>query len=106
MAESTLSEAVPPADICARDSNQAPARALANFCPAPSERLRTSVRTTVRSRISPGIWEELKMEVTPFCLAIWETMGFQVTTAEALVSPKKAVAISESLVLILRTRLI
>ncbi len=42
------------------------------------------MRTTVRSRISPGICEELKSEVTPFCLSrIWDTMGFQVTTADA-----------------------
>ena len=106
MAARTLSPAGPLADISASISYQAPASALANFCPAPSGRSSTSVRTTVRSRISPGICDELKSEVMPFCLTICDTIGFQVTTAEALVSLMKAVAMSESEVLISRTFLI
>ena len=42
----------------------------------------------------------------PFCLTICDTIGFQVTVAEALVSLKNAVAMSESEVLISRTCLI
>src|SRR6266852_2766564 len=102
----TLSAAGPVPDICAIISYQAPASALAKRCPEPSGRFRMSVRTTVRSRISPGICDELKREVIPFCFRICETRGFQVTTAEELASLRKAVAISESEILIKRTCLI
>ena len=88
MAASTLSAAGPLADIIASISYQAPESALANFCPAPSGRCSTSVRTTIRSRISPGICEELNSDVMPFCLRISETIGFHVTTALAGVARK------------------
>jgi hypothetical protein len=42
----------------------------------------------------------------PFCLEICDTIGFQVTVAEALESLRNAVAMSESEVLIRRTFLI
>ena len=90
----------PVPDICASVSYQAPASALANFCPAPSGRFSTSVRTTVRSRISPGICDELKSDVTPFCFGDLRHHGLPGDDREAPVSPMNAVAISESQVLI------
>src|ERR1017187_3713314 len=92
------------ADIMPRISYHAPDRAFANFC--PSGLASTSVRTTVRSRISPGICDELNSDAMPFCLAICDTIGFQVTVAEALESLRNAVAMSESDVLMSRTFLI
>src|ERR1700730_13711915 len=106
MAASTLSAEGACADISPIVSYQAPARALANFCPDPSGRSSTSLRTTVRSRISPGICDELKSDVTDFCCASCESMGFQVTTAETLESLMNADWMSESEVLIMRTCLI
>src|SRR3981189_2088907 len=89
MAVRTLSE-----PIWDMTSYQAPVTAFANFW--PSGRLRTSVRTTRRSRISPGIFDESKIEVAPLVFRIWETSGFHVTTASCDVLVMKAVDISES----------
>src|ERR1700744_5602526 len=65
---------------CAIVSYHAPVMALANFAPEPSGLLSTSLRTTSRSRISPGILEESKSGLTPeSCERISETRGFHVT---------------------------
>src|SRR5579871_5724890 len=92
MPVSVLSAAGPV--ICDITSYQAPVIALANF--SPSGFFKMSVRTTRRSKISPGIWDELKTIFASFALAICDTIGFHVTTTclEGLV--RNADAISES----------
>ena len=104
MADSTLSPSGPAWTSGAVSSYQAPAIALAKRCPDPSGRFSTSVRTTIRSRISPGIFDESKILVIPLPLRICETSGFQVTTTSWLVSLKNAPAISESEVFTYFTR--
>ena len=64
------------------------------------------MRTTIRSRISPGIFDESKIFVIPLPLRICETSGFQVTTTSWLVSLKNAPAMSESEVFTYFTRFI
>src|SRR5258708_36881913 len=89
-----------PAASCCTVSYQAPLMALANFCPEPSGRLSTSLRTTSRSRISPGIFEESKMEGMLLSARICETRGFQVNTAgfEAVLREAGAIAGVEGLI--------
>src|SRR5450759_921105 len=99
MVANTLSAAGPGVDISFSTSYQAPVIAFANFWPEPSSRLRTSLRTTSRSRISPGIWDELNNTLTSLALRICETSGFQVTTTGLLGLVRNADAISESEVL-------
>ncbi|MNC74955.1 hypothetical protein D3C75_1264040 [compost metagenome] len=55
--------------------------------------------TTIMSRISPGIWLELKTSVTPGVALMSASIGFQVVTAWTL-SVLKAAEMSASDVLI------
>ena len=72
-------EAVPFFKV-AKVSYQMPTSALANF----GLSFRTAVLTTIRSMISPGIFELSKTFFASGDPMIVETIGFHVTTAETL----------------------